>query len=56
MTESKYTVDGDGNGGGLPTSFPMRVAGGRTVQIPSIGFGTWAYGEIETPIKTLVVD
>jgi diketogulonate reductase-like aldo/keto reductase len=28
----------------LPTSFPIRVAHSKTIQIPSIGFGTWAAG------------
>ncbi len=29
----------------LPKSFPLRVAGGKTIQIPSVGYGTWASGE-----------
>ncbi|KAK0256781.1 hypothetical protein LTR91_000235 [Friedmanniomyces endolithicus] len=29
----------------LPQSFPLRVAGGKTIQIPSVGYGTWASGE-----------
>lgn len=29
----------------LPQSFPMRVADGKTIQIPSVGFGTWADAE-----------
>ncbi|OQU97572.1 hypothetical protein CLAIMM_03485 isoform 2 [Cladophialophora immunda] len=28
----------------LPTHFPLAVAGGKTVQIPSVGFGTWGGG------------
>ena len=27
----------------LPKSFPMQVAGGKTTEIPSVGFGTWAF-------------
>jgi diketogulonate reductase-like aldo/keto reductase len=27
----------------LPSTFPIRVAGGTTAQIPSVGFGTWAF-------------
>lgn len=27
----------------LPRSFPMRVAEGRIAEIPSVGFGTWAF-------------
>lgn len=26
----------------LPRSFPIKVAGGKTSEVPSIGFGTWA--------------
>lgn len=26
----------------LPKSFPMQVAGGKTTDVPSVGFGTWA--------------
>lgn len=26
----------------LPKTLPMRIAGGKTIQIPSAGFGTWA--------------
>ncbi|BCS21870.1 aldo/keto reductase family protein [Aspergillus puulaauensis] len=26
----------------LPRTFPMRVAGGKIIQVPSVGFGTWA--------------
>jgi hypothetical protein len=33
----------------LPASFPLRVAGGKTIEIPSIGFGTWAAGEMTFP-------
>ncbi|EXJ63469.1 uncharacterized protein A1O5_11518 [Cladophialophora psammophila CBS 110553] len=29
----------------LPTHFPIKVAGGKTVQIPSVGFGTWGGGD-----------
>lgn len=28
----------------LPTNFLMRAANGKTVEIPSVGFGTWAAG------------
>ena len=27
----------------LPKSFPLRVSGGKTIEIPSVGFGTWAF-------------
>lgn len=27
----------------LPKSFPIRVSGGKTIDIPSVGFGTWAF-------------
>lgn len=30
----------------LPKTFSLKAAEGKTVQIPSIGFGTWASGEI----------
>ena len=26
----------------LPRTFPIRIAGGKTVDMPSVGFGTWA--------------
>ncbi|CAH0047336.1 unnamed protein product [Clonostachys solani] len=29
----------------LPTHFPLKVEGGKFVQIPSVGYGTWAAGE-----------
>ena len=29
----------------LPTHFSMKVAGGKHVDIPSVGFGTWAAGD-----------
>ncbi|TKA67780.1 hypothetical protein B0A55_06863 [Friedmanniomyces simplex] len=29
----------------LPKSFSLRAAGGKTIQIPSVGYGTWASGE-----------
>jgi hypothetical protein len=28
----------------LPKSFPLKAAGGKTIEIPSVGFGTWASG------------
>ncbi|KIY04127.1 uncharacterized protein Z520_00819 [Fonsecaea multimorphosa CBS 102226] len=31
----------------LPTHFPLQITGGKTVQIPSIGFGTWGGGNPE---------
>ena len=30
----------------LPQSFPLKAAGGKTIQIPAVGFGTWAAGAI----------
>lgn len=27
----------------LPKSFPLKLAGGETAEIPSVGFGTWAF-------------
>lgn len=27
----------------LPRSFPLRVSGDKTIEIPSVGFGTWAF-------------
>lgn len=33
----------------LPTSFPMRVANRKFVQVPSVGFGTFAAGNQESP-------
>lgn len=33
----------------LPTHFPLRVAGGKTIQIPSVGYGTWAAGGPNLP-------
>ena len=29
----------------LPSHFPLRAANGKTIQIPSVGYGTWASGE-----------
>ena len=29
----------------LPKAFPLKVADAKTIQIPSVGFGTWAAGE-----------
>ncbi|KAH9817378.1 aldo/keto reductase like protein, partial [Teratosphaeria destructans] len=29
----------------LPKSFPLRAANGTTVEIPSVGYGTWASGD-----------
>lgn len=29
----------------LPKTFPLRAAEGKTIQIPSVGYGTWASGE-----------
>ncbi|KXT18220.1 hypothetical protein AC579_2887 [Pseudocercospora musae] len=29
----------------LPKSFPIKVAGGETIDMPSVGFGTWAAGD-----------
>jgi len=29
----------------LPSHFPLKAASGKTIQIPSVGFGTWASGE-----------
>jgi diketogulonate reductase-like aldo/keto reductase len=29
----------------LPKSFPLKVANGKTIEIPSVGYGTWASGE-----------
>ncbi|KAK5116625.1 hypothetical protein LTR62_007299 [Meristemomyces frigidus] len=29
----------------LPKRFPLRVANGKTIEIPSVGYGTWASGE-----------
>ncbi|KIW86374.1 hypothetical protein Z517_01770 [Fonsecaea pedrosoi CBS 271.37] len=29
----------------LPVDFPLKVAGGKTIQIPSVGFGTWGGGD-----------
>ena len=29
----------------LPKSFPIRATGGKTIQIPSVGYGTWASGD-----------
>jgi len=28
----------------LPTHFPLKVIGGKTIEIPSVGFGTWSGG------------
>lgn len=28
----------------LPASFPLKVKGGKTIEIPAVGFGTWAAG------------
>lgn len=28
----------------LPKTFPLKAADGKTIEIPSIGFGTWAAG------------
>ncbi|KAE9369403.1 Aldo/keto reductase [Stipitochalara longipes BDJ] len=35
----------------LPTHFPIRAPGGKTIQIPSVGFGTWASGSILVALK-----
>jgi hypothetical protein len=32
----------------LPKTFPLKAADGKTIQIPSIGYGTWASGESVT--------
>ena len=29
----------------LPKSFDLKAADGKTIQIPSVGFGTWASGD-----------
>lgn len=29
----------------LPTHFPLKLADGKTIQIPSVGYGTWSSGE-----------
>lgn len=29
----------------LPKTFPLRAAGVKTIQIPSVGYGTWASGD-----------
>lgn len=34
---------GVSNSATLPDSFPLRVSGGKTIEIPSVGFGTWAF-------------
>ncbi|KAI9782786.1 MAG: hypothetical protein M1816_001696 [Peltula sp. TS41687] len=31
----------------LPATFPMRIADGKTVHVPAVGFGTWAPGKNE---------
>jgi hypothetical protein len=28
----------------LPKTFPLKAADGKTISIPSVGFGTWASG------------
>ena len=28
----------------LPETFPMQIAGGKTLDVPAVGFGTWASG------------
>ena len=29
----------------LPKTFALRAAGGKSIQIPTVGYGTWASGE-----------
>jgi diketogulonate reductase-like aldo/keto reductase len=29
----------------LPKTFPLKVADGKTIEIPTVGYGTWASGE-----------
>lgn len=31
--------------GTLPQTFPLKAANGKTIQIPSVGYGTWASGD-----------
>jgi len=31
----------------LPTSFPLKIAHGKTIDIPSVGYGTWASGTVD---------
>lgn len=29
----------------LPKTFPLKAANGKTIDIPTVGYGTWASGE-----------
>lgn len=29
----------------LPKTFPLKVAGDKTIDIPTVGYGTWASGD-----------
>ena len=30
----------------LPRSFPLKIKDNKTVQIPAVGYGTWASGDV----------
>lgn len=34
----------------LPKTFPLKAADGKTIEIPSVGFGTWAAGKLRSGI------
>lgn len=39
----------------LPTHFPLKVADGKTIQIPSVGYGTWSAGSFNSLIYNRIV-